>query len=136
MKVLIDTNVILDALIARPQFKDDAEQLFLVAAGDYIVACITASSVTDIYYLLNKYLKSKVESKMVLQKLFALFTILDVTGMDCERAMELLMPDYEEALIASCANRHKIDCIVTRNQKDFASSLARTLSPADFLANL
>jgi predicted nucleic acid-binding protein len=74
MKVLIDTNVILDALIARPQFKDDAEQLFLIAAEDGIVACITASSVTDIYYLLSKYLKSKVESKIVLQKLFVLFS--------------------------------------------------------------
>jgi predicted nucleic acid-binding protein len=134
MKVLIDTNVILDALIARPQFKDDAERLFLIAADDSIVACITASTVTDIYYLLSKYLKSKVESKIVLQKLFALFTILDVTGMDCERAMELPMPDYEDALIAECANRNKIDCIVTRNVKDFASSPVRTLSPADFLA--
>lgn len=136
MKVLIDTNVILDALIARSQFKDDAEQLFLIAADDYIVACITASSVTDIYYLLSKYLKSKVESKTILQKLFALFTILDVTGMDCERAMELPMLDYEDALIAACANRNKIDCIVTRNLKDFVSSPVRTLSPADFLAKL
>ena len=74
MKVLIDTNVILDALIARPQFKDDAERLFLIAADDSIVACITASTVTDIYYLLSKYLKSKVESKIVLQKLFVLFS--------------------------------------------------------------
>lgn len=136
MNVLIDTNVILDALIARSQFKDDAEKMFLLAAEDKIGACITASSVTDIYYLLSKHLKSRDQSKLSLQKLFALFRILDVTGIDCERALELPMPDYEDALIAACANRSKIDCIVTRNLKDFANSPVRIMSPADFLASL
>jgi predicted nucleic acid-binding protein len=136
MNVLIDTNVILDALIARSQFKDDAEKLFLLTAEDLIRACITASSVTDIYYLLSKHLKSRDQSKLSLQKLFALFRILDVTGIDCERALELPMPDYEDALIAACANRSKIDCIVTRNLKDFENSPVKIMSPADFIASL
>ncbi len=136
MKVLIDTNVILDALVARSQFRDDAEKLFLLAAEDKICACITASSITDIYYLLSKHLISRDQSKLSLQKLFALFKILDVTGIDCERALELTMSDYEDALITACANRSKIDCIVTRNLKDFANSEVKIMSPADFLANL
>jgi len=136
MIVLIDTNVVLDALTARSQFKDDAEKLFLLAAEDKIEACITASSVTDIYYLLSKHLKSREQSKLNLQKLFALFKILDVTGGDCERALDLPLPDYEDALIVACANRSKIDFIVTRNLKDFADASIKIMSPSDFLANL
>ncbi|AFV10304.1 PilT-like protein [Thermacetogenium phaeum DSM 12270] len=136
MNVLIDTNVILDAMLSRSPFKEAAEKLFLLAAEDKIEACITASSITDIYYLLKKYLKNDDHCKEALLKLFALFKILDVTGTDCEKALELAMPDYEDALLAVCAKRNKMDFIITRNLKDFTNAPVKIISPDDFLSTL
>ena len=122
MKVLIDTNVILDVLAKRLPFYSHAEKIFFLAAEEKIEALITASSVTDIYYLIRKHLKDSKEAKLTLLKLFTLFQIVDVTGDDCKKALELNVSDYEDALLATCARREKVEYIITRNIKDFTSS--------------
>lgn len=135
MHVLIDTNVILDAIIGRTPHQVSAEKLFLLVAEDKLNASITASSVTDIYYLLHKHLQDAYQSKRVLLKLFSLFEVLDVTGSDCEKALSMPMNDYEDALLATCARRRKLDLIITRNLKDFVESPVKAIAPDDFLAN-
>jgi predicted nucleic acid-binding protein len=133
MNALIDTNVILDALMSRAPFHESSEQIFMLAAQDKLEANITASSVTDIYYLLHKHLHEAEPCKQMLQKLFTLFRVLDVNGADCERALGLEMADYEDALLASCAKRNKIERIITRNTKDFTASPVKAVSPEEFL---
>jgi predicted nucleic acid-binding protein len=135
MNVLIDTNVILDAVIGRTPHNVSAEKLFILAAEDKLNASITASSVTDIYYLLHKYLPDSDQAKQVLLKLFRLFEVLDVTGSDCEKALSMPINDYEDALLATCAKRRKLDLIITRNLKDFTESPVKAIAPDDFLAN-
>lgn len=133
MNVLIDTNVILDAVTGRAPFNENAKKIFLLAAEDKINASITANSVTDIYYLTRKHLQDTEEAKIVLLKLFTLFKILDVTGADCEKALELNVSDYEDSLIATCARRNKADWIISRNTKDFSNSPVPAITPNDFL---
>lgn len=123
-------------MVSRAPFSESAEKLFLLAAEDKINACVTANSVTDIYYLLHKHLHDSAQCRQALLKLFTLFKILDVTGPDCEKALELSMSDYEDALLAACAKRGKIDCIITRNLKDFSASPVKAISPEDFLKNV
>lgn len=135
MNVLIDTNVVLDAVTGRAPYNISAERLFLLAADDTIDACITASSVTDIYYLLHKYLHDSERSKEALAKLFGLFRILDVTGSDCRKALTISMSDYEDAVLAVCAKRNRVDVIVTRNEEDFGGSPVRVATPDEFLAS-
>lgn len=136
MKIVIDRNVILDAMVSRAPFHASAEKLFLLAAEDKISACITATSVTDIYYLLHKHLQENTKCRQALLKLFALFKILDIISSDCKKALELPMTDYEDALLATCAKREKANWIVTRNLKDFSASPVRALSPDDFLKSI
>ena len=136
MKILIDTNVILDAVLRREPHNVAAEKVFLLAAEDKVGAYITASSITDIYYLTRKYIKDEGVVRQVLLKLFTLFNVLDVARADCEKALEFNMADYEDALLAACAKRNKMDCIVTRNTKDFVNSPVKALMPDDFLNQL
>lgn len=136
MNVLIDTNVILDALSNRPPFNDNAQKIFYFAAKEKITASITANSVTDIYYLIRKHLQSPQEAKLILLKLFSLFQIIDVTETDCEKALELDISDYEDALQIICALKLEIDYIITRNLKDFFNSPVPAISPGDFIAIL
>lgn len=135
MNVLIDTNVILDALMSRVPFNVLAERLFVAVAEDKLKGHITASSVTDIYYLFNKYIPDTVKAKEALSKLFSLFIIIDVTQMDCEKALTLPMSDYEDALIVTCAKRKKLELIITRNPLDFKNAPIPVVKPDDFFNN-
>jgi len=136
MNVLIDTNVVLDAMLSRSPFAEAAQKLFIMAAEEKIGAHITASSITDIYYLLRKHLYDRDRCKREIFKIVKVFGVLDVTGSDCEKALELPMADYEDALLAACAKRGKMECIITRNIKDFGGSPVRAVLPDDFLKSI
>ena len=73
MKILVDTNVIIDALTGREPFRETAEQIFMIAANQTEEIYITASSATDIYYLLRKHLHSTEKAKHVMEKLYEIF---------------------------------------------------------------
>ena len=131
MKVLLDTNVIIDSLQSRKGFLEDAGQVML-RAFEYD-GCIVASSITDIFYLQNRYTHDKEKAKQALSDLFKLFGILDTTADDCKNALRSEVADYEDAVMVESAKRNAIDCIVTRNVKDFAKSKVKTYSPVEFL---
>ncbi|MDR0896468.1 MAG: PIN domain-containing protein [Oscillospiraceae bacterium] len=136
MKALIDTNVILDALLAREPFYEAAADLLLAIAEEKCEGFITASSFTDLHYLIRRSLKDSEKTREILLGLIAVVGILDVTGIDCEKAFDLPMPDFEDALQATCAKRNKMDCIITRNEKHFSASPVLAISPGAFLGRL
>lgn len=133
MKILVDTNIIIDTLTGREPFRESAEQIFMLAANQIEDMYITASSATDIYYLVRKHLHNTEQSKNAMSKLYQLFGILDVTANDCQDALLLDMKDYEDAVISCCAKRNQMDYIVTRNMKDYEHSKVKVLLPEDLL---
>ena len=133
MKILVDTNIIIDALTGREPFRESAEQIFMLAANHIEEMYITAGSATDIYYLIRKYLHNAEQSKNTMSKLYQLFGILDVTAKDCQDALLLDMKDYEDAVVSCCARRNQMDYIVTRNVKDYKQSKVKALLPDDFV---
>ena len=133
MNVLIDTNVILDAITSRAPYNASAERIFLLAAEDQLNAAITASSVTDIYYLANSHLHDADRARQVLRTLFTLFNVVEAGKGDCEKALDSSVSDYEDALLACCAKHVKVEYIITRNIKDFQASPVPPITPDDFL---
>jgi predicted nucleic acid-binding protein len=133
MKILVDTNIIIDTLTGREPFRELAEQIFILAANQIEDMYITASSATDIYYLVRKHLHNTEQSKNTMSKLYQLFGILDVTANDCQDALLLDMKDYEDAVISCCAKRNQMDYIVTRNMKDYEHSKVKVLLPEELL---
>lgn len=133
MKILVDTNIIIDALTGREPFREDAEKIFMFAANKSADMYITASSATDIYYLVRKHLHSTDQSKIIMGKLYDLFYIIDVTSADCIDAISSPMKDYEDAVVSCCAYRNHMDYIVTRNIKDYEKSEIPSILPGDFI---
>jgi len=136
MKLLIDTNIVLDALMNRAPWAKAAQDVILAVAEEKAEGCITASSFTDIHYLLRKHLKDKENTKQALLGLLTVVNVLDVTGSDCEKAFDLPMSDYEDALLAYCGKRHKVDRIITRNKKHYEGSPVKAVEPEEILRNL
>ncbi len=133
MNVLIDTNVIIDALTSREPWNKSAEKIFLMAANNVANMYISASMATDIYYLVHKYCHDVAISIQTMEKLYALFGILDVTNEDCIQALASSISDYEDAVVCEVANRSAMDYIVTRNVKDYVNSKVKVLLPDDFI---
>lgn len=136
MRVLIDTCVIIDALQARIPFAEAAQKMFLHAANMQFEGYITAKSVTDIYYLTHRSTHSDVETRKILSKLFTLFHVLDTTSLDCRKAISSDITDYEDAIMVETSIRSGMDCIVTRNVKDYAKSAVKVYEPGAFLVLL
>ena len=131
MKVMIDTNVIIDVYQNRPPFVTTSAKILKLAESREITGMVTASTITDIYYILGRHIKDRQQLKTLVQKF--LVKLLDVLVADVTEAFNLPMDDYEDALFAQCAKRAKADYIITRNTKDFASSPVPCMDPDTFL---
>ena len=131
MRALIDTNVIIDALQNREDFAKDSE--FVVLRAYEYEGYIAATSVTDVYYIQRRYYHNREKARDNLEKVLKLYDIMDITGIDCYSALRNGMNDYEDAVLVESAKRNGIDCIVTRNAKDFKDSGIPVYTPSEFL---
>ena len=134
MKILIDTNVLVDVFYNREPFVHDAQKVLNLVEVHQVQGFITANSVTDLHYVLMRALKDKEVVKEAMRVLLALVKIIDVTGEDIRKAFLLDGKDFEDDLQCVCAERAKMDYIVTRNVKDFGSSKVPAIEPENFLA--
>ena len=129
MRIMLDTNVILDILEKREPYFADSYLVLLNALENGDLCMMPVSATTDVAYILRK----TGDVKGTLLKLSCMLHLTDVTTDDFTEAARSTMPDFEDALLAACARRNKADYIVSRNVKDFADSPVRTLTPKQFL---
>ena len=130
MKIQLDTNVILDTLLEREPYNKHSDQIFKLAATDDIVGHFNASSITDIYFIARKKL-TDAESRKKIRIIMNLFEVIEVTEGDCLKALDSIMPDFEDALVTVCADKVNIDYIITRDNEFL--KLPKAISPDKFL---
>ena len=132
MKALIDTNVIMDVLMNREPYAEHSIA-FLKLCGVNVTGCIAASQTTDIFYLLTRQGKDVDTARNIVKDLTNNLTLLDVLAKDVTAAFSIPMKDFEDALIAQCARRARVDYIITRNEKDFINSPVPAYTPIEYL---
>lgn len=133
MKVMLDTNIVVDALQDREPWAEAAKQIFREAALGRFSGCITAKASADIHYLARRCTHSEADARNTLSKLFMLFDLLDTAAEDCKRALISETKDFEDAIMIETAFREGLDYIITRNVKDFSHSPVKVLDPESFL---
>ena len=134
MKIMIDTNVILDFFLSRSPGSDSAKRIFEMVYQEKIEAFTTASSITDIYYVTAKKLGNDI-ARNAINQLLQMLGIIAVDGNDCTNALILPITDFEDALITICAKKENVDYIVTNDNAylQIDSQLAKVISPKCFL---
>jgi predicted nucleic acid-binding protein len=133
--ILVDTNVVLDLLLARMPFGTEAKRLFgLVETGE-LQGMVAATTVTTVFYLARKALGAN-EAKDCVRGLLALFHVAPVTREVLARAAELDFADFEDAVIHESAVLAGARGIVTRDSAGFSSATLRIYSPSELLAAL
>jgi predicted nucleic acid-binding protein len=137
MKILIDTNVVLDDILDRFPNSENAQKISRLVTDEHIRGYLTANCITDIFYIVAKS-RDEAIAKKTIKNLLLSFEVVGVDGQDCQKALDTPMRDFEDALAVICAEKEGLDYIVTNdkgflNQTDLGVS---TINPADFILQL
>jgi predicted nucleic acid-binding protein len=134
MKVLIDTNVILDLIFHRVGY-EDSKCFFQKAEQEGNGIFITASIVTDLFYIIHKETHDTERTYQIMENILKLTKVLAVTEQDVKDAFGEKWKDFEDCVQYTVAVNNKIDCIVTGNSKDYVNSSLTVMSPQEYLNN-
>ncbi|WP_044975486.1 PIN domain-containing protein [Ruminococcus sp. HUN007] len=133
MRVLIDTNILIDFYGKRPEYYDAAEKIIELCTKQNITGCIAAHSVTNAFYILRKDIPLEIRRNTLKD----LCMIIEVIGIDSHKLISALsnseFSDVEDCLQTECAKQFSADYIITRNIKDFEHSPVPAITPDEFL---
>ena len=135
MKVLIDTNIILDVLCKRDGFYKDSAIVWKLCEVKTITGMMSALSVPNIIYIMRKELDAE-RTKEILDCISLIFTVADLKADDLKKAADMNFKDYEDAVQSACASRIRAEYIITRNSRDFKESKVAAIKPAEFLQRI
>lgn len=133
MKVLFDTNVVLDVLLDREPHVGVAVKLFALVDNDRLEGSLCATTVTTVFYIAAKSFGRKRALSQV-RDLLDLFAIADVDRDVLDRALDLDFADFEDAVAHEAARASGVAAIVTRDGRDFANASLPVFDPAELLA--
>ena len=133
MRLMIDTNIFLDVLTRREPFYPHSKAVLDLCESRKVQGLLSASSVTDIFYLVRRQLHSTESAYRALGYVLDIVKVLTVTNDDVLNAYLTKAPDFEDCLLAACARSNKCDAIVTRNKKDYLTFGVTLLSPEELL---
>lgn len=132
-KIFIDTNILVDLLTDREPYTKFAIEIFDKASSKKIKLFTSSHSIATTHYLLKKYS----EEKQLRDTLFKLLDFINVVAIDqdiIKKALKSKHKDFEDGIqIIAAYSIEKIDCIVTRNKKDFKHSEILVLSPDELM---
>ncbi|MCL2487115.1 MAG: PIN domain-containing protein [Oscillospiraceae bacterium] len=131
MKWLLDTNIVVDVLSKRNGY-EDSFRLLQYCEADQAAGFISATTVTDVVYILRKYIPPETVRDAI-KTLLTILDVADVLKSDISAAFLSGMADLEDAVQASCANRIRADYIVTRDIRDFKNGVVPAILPEDMI---
>ena len=133
MKLLIDTNVVLDVLLRREPFSKTAAEVLNLTQRDDVREYVSASAITDIYDIANKQLKDRAAVRDLLERLLKIVSVAAVSEQEIRNALNLTWADFEDSVQYSVALLNEMDGIVTRNPDDYQEANMRIWLPEQAL---
>ena len=133
MKLLIDTNVVLDVLLRREPFSKTAAEVLNLTQRDEVREYVSASAITDIYYIANKQMKDRDAVRDLLKRLLMIVSVAAVSEWEIQNALNLAWGDFEDSVQYSVALLNEMDGIVTRNPSDYQEANMRIWLPEQAL---
>lgn len=131
MIILIDTNVILDYLIEREGFFNDARKIMKVCADGEVQGYVAFHSLPNLWFILRK--KPNDIRREMLKQICTLLSVVSAGHNEVVHAIETTeFKDFEDCLQDKCAVTVKADYIVTRNVTDYKFADTKVITPSEF----
>ena len=128
-----DTNILLDYLLMREPFYDNASEIVRRCVDGIYRGCVAAHSISNMFFILRKTYNIKERREILL----SICEIFDIIGIDKTKLIIGLenedFSDFEDCLQMECARDYGAKYIVTRNIADYEKSEIKAISPSDFL---
>ena len=135
MVLLVDTNIILDVLLNRPEFVKDSSMIWKLCETEHAKGYLSTLTYANMMYVMRKQLTPD-QIEDVFRKLNLIFEFADFSPAVLERAVAMKWKDFEDAVQSATAESVHADYIVTRNLKDFMKSKVIAFTPAELLARI
>lgn len=135
MRVLLDTNIILDSMLKRPPWHVDADAILIAAAAAKVICATTTHSLANTFYIGRKLIggpAARAEIRTYLQA----FEIIPVTKQVLLDADALPGSDFEDNMNIAAGMLAAVDAIITRNVSDYKHSPIAAWEPAELLRRL
>ena len=136
MKVLVDTNVIMDVLLKRVPFYNDSFSVFQLSDSGNINGVLASISVTNAFFILRKAGKSRDDVYLNMDDISGIFSIAPVSDTTIAAALALRWNDFEDAVQFITAKESNVDFVITRNKADYKTSDIPCMTPTEFIAYL
>ena len=134
MKAFLDTNILVDLVLAREQFLPEAQRIFALGYAGECDLIISALSFVTTVFLAQKY---KYPTEEVRERLLRIAEFSEIANLRGRNVVDMLnsgWKDYEDATQYRCAIESNADCIITRNKRDFIGNEIAVLTPSEFLS--
>ena len=136
MRVLVDTNVIMDYIANREPYVSQAYKIIELCVMKIIDGCMSAHTVLNLFYILRKDL-SVAQRKKILSQLCRVLTVINIDEVKIANALKNnSFDDIEDCLQDECARSFQADYLITRNVKDFSGGKIKAIEPVEFLLKL
>ena len=135
MRVLVDTNVVLDVLMARAPHLDHALGIFALVETGRVRGVLGATTVTKVFYLAAKAVGPKAAARHV-RALLELFDVAPVDRAVLLRALDARFVDFADAVLHEAGRSTGVDAVVTRDRSGFAAATLPVFTPDAFLGAL
>lgn len=134
--LFLDTNILVDLLADRKPFSKFALEIFSAAENKQVVLYTSSHSIATTYYLLKKFIEDK-SLREAISSLIEFVKVIPIDSIIINKGLKSKQRDFEDALqLFAASSIQRMDCIVTRNIKDFKGSEILVLSPDEICAQL
>jgi len=135
MRILFDTNVILDVMLDREPFSTISAKLLAFVESGKISGFLGATTITTIHYLARKVVGQK-QALNEIEKLLKIFDISPINKQIIKNAIKTEFKDFEDSILHEAAIASKLEAIVTRNKTDFREATIKVYTPQELLDDL
>lgn len=134
-KIFIDTDIFLDTIMERKPHSEFSNMLISLCELNKIEGHTSSLVIANIYYILNK-LSNHEKAIEAINKICSLVKVLPFTDKEIRESIEAEFNDFEDGIQCFIALNHKIDCLITRNIKDFKKARLSILTPNEYLQTI
>ncbi|MBF0104392.1 MAG: PIN domain-containing protein [Deltaproteobacteria bacterium] len=133
--IFIDTDIFLDTILDRKPHSEFSNQLLSLCEQNIIDGHTSCLVIANLYYIINK-ISNYQKAIRAIGKIRSLVSVLPFTNKEIGESINAEFQDFEDGVQYFVAVNHKIDCLITRNTKDFKKATISILTPREFLQTL
>jgi predicted nucleic acid-binding protein len=135
MRILLDTNILLDVLTQRQLFFEDSAKVWTLVQSGLVEGYLSAISVNNLYYIISK-LRDRKMAEAFVDNVLHDFKIASLTKTIFKQARNVRGKDFEDSIQYFSAIQEGCEVLITRNKRDFPTLGLQVFTPAEFLKQL